>query len=628
MRAIWAAYRADAITPRWYVVRQLPLAGLPLVLLLGFVNLLLGVLPVGFVIASSVVVGRVPAAVSGGSGSPGWDALLRAFLIASACFIGQQLLAPVQSALGMVMRQRVDGRVHARLMDISLRSIGIGPMEDQDNLTKLRGVAEQLESGWATPGAACSGTMAYIARYTRLAGFVILIGVIASWWAALGVFVSTMIFRYAQRGGLRQYNQVWRVVSAHRRERDYFRDLGLFAPAAKELRIFGATEWVLGRYRKSAESALAPFWARRRQLMRVRFLWYTAFGLIVQCTVLALVARAAAQGELTLTQLTLVLQAIIATILLGEFFQEADGVAQFGMNAVRDLDDFDQAMAATAVLDIASTGSENAAGLPDRSIRFSGVSFAYPGSTRPVLNGFDLTLRAGECTAIVGLNGAGKTTLVKLLSRLYEPTAGTLEVDGRDARDYTIESWRRQIAVIFQDFNRYELSVTDNIGFGAVYRQPELANIALAASKAGISDVIEGLPRGYDTMLARQYDDGADLSGGEWQRVAIARALYAVDAGARVLVLDEPTAALDVRAEAAFFDQFVDLTRGVTSLLISHRFSSVRRADRIVVLEHGRVVEDGTHDSLVAQGGRYADLFHLQAERFAAGLDAEAGEDE
>ena len=240
-----------------------------------------------------------------------------------------------------------------------------------------------------------------------------------------------------------------------------------------------------------------------------------------------------------------------------------------------------------------------------------------------MLNGLDLTLRAGECTAIVGLNGAGKTTLVKLLTRLYEPTAGTLLVDGNDARDLTIDSWRRQIGVIFQDFNRYELSVSDNIAFGAIARPRDEARIADAAGKAGIGDVAAALPVGYDTILARHYDDGAELSGGEWQRVAIARALYAVAAGARVLVLDEPTAALDVRAEVAFFDQFVELTRGVTSLLISHRFSSVRRADRIVVLEHGRVVEDGTHDSLVAAGGRYADLFHLQAERFAAGLDAE-----
>ena len=250
--------------------------------------------------------------------------------------------------MGMVMRQRVDGRVHARLIEISLRSIGIGPMEDQANLAKLRDVAEQLESGWATPGAACAGTMAYLARYTRMVGFAVLIGAIYAWWAAFAVIASTMVFRYAQRGGLRQYSRVWREVIPHRREREYFRALGLSGAAAKELRIFGVTDWVLTRYRASALAALAPFWARRRQLMRVRYLWYTAFGLLVDCTVLALVVRSAALEELTLTQLALVLQALIAVILLGEFFQESDGVAQFGMNAVTALDEFDRSLAATA----------------------------------------------------------------------------------------------------------------------------------------------------------------------------------------------------------------------------------------------------------------------------------------
>jgi ATP-binding cassette subfamily B protein len=239
-----------------------------------------------------------------------------------------------------------------------------------------------------------------------------------------------------------------------------------------------------------------------------------------------------------------------------------------------------------------------------------------------VLDHLELSLRAGECTALVGLNGAGKTTLVKLLARLYEPTEGALLIDGVDAAEFAVDSWRRQLAVIFQDFTRYELTAADNIAFGAVERRDD-AVVRRSAERAGIATALDELPRGLDTLLARHYEDGGELSGGQWQRVAIARALYALDCGARVLVMDEPTSALDVRAEAEFFEQFRELTRGVTTLLISHRFSSVRHADRIVVLEHGRVIEDGTHESLVASGGRYADLFTLQAERFAAGLDAD-----
>jgi len=211
-----------------------------------------------------------------------------------------------------------------------------------------------------------------------------------------------------------------------------------------------------------------------------------------------------------------------------------------------------------------------------------------------------------------------------LLARLYEPTDGRLLVDDVDVRSFEVDEWRRRIGVIFQDFNRYELSAAENIGFGAVELLGDRERIRLAAGKAGVLHALDRLPLGLDTPLARQYRDGTDLSGGQWQRVAIARALFALESGASILVLDEPTAALDVRAEAAFFDRFVDLTRGVTSILISHRFSSVRHADGIVVLEGGRVVESGTHEELLTLGGRYATLFRLQAERFADDEDLEA----
>ncbi|MGD0247872.1 MAG: ATP-binding cassette domain-containing protein, partial [Candidatus Limnocylindrales bacterium] len=255
-------------------------------------------------------------------------------------------------------------------------------------------------------------------------------------------------------------------------------------------------------------------------------------------------------------------------------------------------------------------------GLPQREIRFERLRFSYPGSDRPVLDDLDLVLPAGRCTAIVGLNGAGKTTLVKLLSRLYEPTAGRILVDGIDIRAFGVDDWRRQIGVIFQDFNRYELSAAENIGFGAIELADNRDHLRSAARQAGILTTLERLPGGLDTPLARQYKGGAELSGGQWQRIAIARALFALENGASILVLDEPTAALDVRAEAAFFDKFVDVTRGATALLISHRFSSVRHADTIVVLAGGKVIEQGSHDELLAANGRYAELFRLQAERF------------
>jgi ABC-type multidrug transport system fused ATPase/permease subunit len=253
-------------------------------------------------------------------------------------------------------------------------------------------------------------------------------------------------------------------------------------------------------------------------------------------------------------------------------------------------------------------------GLPAREIRFRDVTFAYPGSDRPVLEAFDLTIPAGTSLAIVGQNGAGKTTLAKLLCRLYDPQAGGIEVDGVDLRDLDTDAWRSRLAAVFQDFIRFELPLRDNVAPGGA---PDDAVIA-ALADAGASGLAA-----LETPLARGYEGGTELSGGQWQRVALARALCAVRLGAGLVLLDEPTAHLDVRGEAEIFDRILAATRKVTTILISHRFSTVRHADRICVLEHGRVVELGTHDELVALGGRYRTMFDLQAQRFTAEADEE-----
>jgi ATP-binding cassette subfamily B protein len=324
-------------------------------------------------------------------------------------------------------------------------------------------------------------------------------------------------------------------------------------------------------------------------------------------------ARAAAHGSLTIGELAYVLQGIALIGNLGSFNDQSDYQTEWGVRSFVGLEALERRVAEEAST---AAGVASASGVPRDEIRFDGIVFGY--DDRPVLRSLDLAIEAGKSLAIVGLNGAGKTTLVKLLVRLYEPQGGRILVDGRPLADYPVQAWRRRVAAIFQDFVHYELAVRDNVGFGAVELLHDDAKIRSALERAGALALVEGLPHGLETTLSRAYDDGAELSGGEWQRVAIARALMAVEGGARVLVLDEPTANLDVRAEAAFFDRFLELTRGLTTVLISHRFSTVRRADRIVVLEEGRVVEDGTHDDLLARDGRYAELFHLQAARFQA----------
>jgi ABC-type multidrug transport system fused ATPase/permease subunit len=249
--------------------------------------------------------------------------------------------------------------------------------------------------------------------------------------------------------------------------------------------------------------------------------------------------------------------------------------------------------------------------MPAHEIRFRDVSFAYPRSDAPpVLEGFDLTIPAGSSLAIVGQNGAGKTTLAKLLCRLYDPQSGTIEIDGVDVRELDLASWRARLTAVFQDFVKFELPLRDNV---APRGAPD--DVVLAAlAEAGAGELAA-----LDTILARGYDGGTDLSGGQWQRVALARALCAVSLGAGVVLLDEPTAQLDVRGEAEIFDRILAATRHCTTILVSHRFSTVRHADRICVLEHGKVVELGTHDELMTRGGRYRTMFDLQAQRFAAG---------
>ena len=261
-------------------------------------------------------------------------------------------------------------------------------------------------------------------------------------------------------------------------------------------------------------------------------------------------------------------------------------------------------------------GSRPAVGLPAREVHFRNLTFAYPNSSDKILDGLDLTIPAGTSLAIVGANGAGKTTLAKLLCRLYDPQGGAIEIDGVDLRELDLEGWRSRVTAVFQDFIRFELSLRENVAPAGA--PEELIRAALA--DAGAADLSS-----LDTILARGYDGGIELSGGQWQRVALARALCAVRQGAGLVLLDEPTAQLDVRGEAEIFDRILEATRHTTTILISHRFSTVRHADRICVLEGGRAVELGTHDELMALGGRYRTMFDLQASRFGSDSGEEEG---
>jgi len=386
-----------------------------------------------------------------------------------------------------------------------------------------------------------------------------------------------------------------------RRELDYLRVLGGSREAAKELKLFGLKNFLIARFTRLSDRIYHEnVDLARRRLVAGSLLsmigtagYYSAYVYVIWRTV---------TGSLTIGTLTFLTGAIVqASGNIEQIFSILSSIA-------------DQALFLTDLLAFFAmqptiTSKPDALPAPRpivRGFEFRNVSFRYPGTSRLVLNGLDLHLRAGERVALIGENGEGKTTLVKLMTRLYDPVEGRVLLDGVDLREYNLEDLYREIGVIFQDFMRYEMTARENIAVGRIDEINDLPLIKQAADKSMANEVIERLPRNYEQMLGRRFD----LSGGEWQKVALARA-YLRDA--QVLILDEPTAALDARSEFEVFQRFAELTAGKSALFISHRFSTVRMADRIVVLHDGRIAEDGNHDNLLSLGGRYAGMFEMQA---------------
>jgi len=613
-----ASVAASVLTARWQIATLTPRAGTGLVAGAALLNLALGVVPVAFLVATSVLLGRIPAAAQGGtqSGASAWDLLSAPVIWSGVAVVAQQVLTPLQTALGELISRRIDGQVYERLMRASLHDPGLAAIEDPAVQDRLSEAARELEFGFQSPGRACAGLFALLARYVQLAGYTTVVGLAFSWPAAAALLTATMLFRYGQRGGLRKYSAVFPRLAAVRRKSDYLRDMLTGVTAGKEIRVFGLMGWLRDLHREAYVSWMMPVWAERRRIYLKPVAWLAGGGLLLVAAVMAGLGADAA-GSLTLTRFALAAQAVLAALRLGDHYPEADVQTQFGMNAYTAVRSLEHDVAARGEPSLPASGRRPA--IPQGDVRFENVSFHYPGHRRAVLAGLDLTLPAGRSTALVGLNGAGKTTLVKLLTRLYDPTGGRITAGGVDLTSLPVDGWRRTLGVVFQDYLRYEAPASDNVGFGAVEHLDDAEGIRQACRSSGIAEALESLPGGLATPLARHLSGGAELSGGQWQRVAIARALFALHHGASLLVLDEPTASLDVRAEARFYEQFVGLTRGVTTLLISHRFSTVRLADNIVVLEEGRLLEEGSHEELLQLGGRYATLFRLQAMRFTDG---------
>jgi ATP-binding cassette subfamily B protein len=390
-----------------------------------------------------------------------------------------------------------------------------------------------------------------------------------------------------------------------KRQMDYLRQVGGSKEAAKELKLFNLSNFLTGRFTALSSS----IYEENVSLSRRRFFWGGLLSLLSQIGYYSAYAFSiflTIQGRYSIGDLTLITTAIMQA--MGNIqlaFSTASGVA-------------DQALFLTdllAFLEMKPTieSKPNGLRMPQpvrRGFEFRNVSFSYPGSGRRVLKNFNFTLSPGESVALIGENGQGKTTIVKLITRLYDPTEGQILLDGVDLREYDLADLHSEIGVIFQDFMRYEMTARENIAMGRIEVDHGLDEIARAAEKSRASDVIAKLQGGYDQMLGRRFESGVDLSGGEWQKLALARA-YLRDA--QLIILDEPTASLDARSEFEVFKRFAELTRDKMALLISHRFSTVKMASRIVVLEGGHLVEEGDHRQLMARGERYAEMFEMQA---------------
>jgi ATP-binding cassette subfamily B protein len=539
--------------------------------------------------------------------------------IATALFVTRWVVQPVHFAVSDSLGLRVNAALRRRMVHAMLAPPGIAHLEDPailDQASLGKGVGPAMYS----PGVALTGLAQVVTWRLQVLGSAVLVARFHVGLALLLLASGLWQYRSLRREYLRNVVTLTKGTQRLRRSQ-WFRDLAVTPGATKELRVFGLAGWVEDRFAHHWLLAMADVWRDRARGRRIAFT-VLSVSLVVDLIAYGSVARAAAHGAIGVGALVVLLQAIGATG--GVMLSDAQLSLEYGLAALPALAHVE---GATRAATPSANGARPARGLPVTGIRFDDIRFRYPGTTTAVLDGLSLELEAGRSLAIVGANGAGKTTLVKLLARLYEPDAGHIVVDGIALHDLDVTQWRRRVACLFQDFVHYELPARDNVGFGDVARAANRDAIIIAARSAGADGFVESLPAGYDTVLSRQYTGGTDLSGGEWQRIALARALMAVQGGAGVLVLDEPTANLDVRAEVELFDQFLELTRGLTTVLVSHRFSTVRRADRICVLARGRVIELGSHDELLARGGEYARLFRLQADRFTDDADAMGGAD-
>ena len=586
-------YSRHALELVWTTNRALSIA-------LALLTLAAGTLPAGVAWVGALIVDAVVAAIqaSGDRSALTTHALLlvgmEGLLIAA--------LAGVQRGISLcqsLFRAQLGQRVNAMILEKAL-TLELAHFEDSefyDKLTRARREASSrpLSLVMRTFGLAQNG-ISLVSYATLLAHF--------SPWAVVVLVLAGLpsFLAEARFSGVAFRLFLWR--SPETRMQLYLETVLAREDHAKEVKLFGVGPLFLQRYR----DIFRKMYKEDRDLTIRRDTWGFVLGLIATATLYgayAWVALATIAARITLGQMTMYVM----------LFRQGQSAVSASLAAIGGM--YEDNLYLATLYEYLDTPVDELKGEavrgpdPKDGIRFIHVGFAYPGSERPVLTDVNLHIRPGESLALVGENGSGKTTLIKLLTRLYKPTGGRITLDGLDLGDWEETALRQRIGVIFQDFVRYQLIVGENIGAGDVRYLEDEARWREAAGKGMAAPLIEGLPQGYHTPLGKWFNQGRDLSGGEWQKVALSRAFMRSDAD--ILVLDEPTAAMDAGAEATIYEHFRTLTRGKSAILISHRFSTVRMADQIVVLQEGRIIERGSHDELVRKNGHYARLFELQA---------------
>lgn len=572
---------------------------------LAVLNLLRGIIPATTVIITKLVIDSVVTAIQIHSINPIWLPVG----LQLAVGLLDRLLSTFTNITQQLLQERVSNRVQLLILE-KANSLDLAFFESPEFYDKLRRAADEANY---KPVSMISQTFDLGRAIVTLVSMIILLLQLAWWLAVVALLVPLPSFIASTRYGWMGYQQM-RRQSPERRRMFYFNMVMTYDNFNKEVKLFNLGDFFINRYRTLSNR----FYQENKRILVRRylasFLW-TTVTVAANSAIYLYVALQAVFGRITLGGLSLYTQSALQT---GQSFQGIlDGVSDtyenhLFVNTLFEFLDYAPKIVSPAQPQPFEASPETK-GL---AIEFRNVTFTYPGKdpeTQPALKNASFTIRAGEAIALVGRNGAGKTTMVKLLTRLYDPDEGEILIGGRNIKEYDLKELREQVGVIFQDYVDYHMSARENIGVGRIAEIENLNLVTSAAQKSGAHSVVEKLPEGYETMLGRWFDEGTQLSGGEWQKVALARAFIR---DARILILDEPTSSLDAQAEYEVFAHFRVLTEGKTAIFISHRFSTVRLADRIFVLENGAIIESGSHQELIALGGRYAELFNLQAEAY------------